>query len=80
MRATATRNVNLNETGISSDRRQLVVLSHSLSKAKFTVNNKIEIFTRGADKFEALKRDLRNAKAPYCYNTTYSPTTNSETK
>ena len=63
MRATATRNVNLNETGISSDRRQLVVLSHSLSKAKFTVNNKIEIFTRGADKFEALKRDLRNAKS-----------------
>ena len=62
MRATATRNVNLKEVELDSDRRQLVILSHSLAKAKFTVNNEIEIFTDGASKFERLKEDLRGAR------------------
>ena len=62
MRATATRNVNLKEMPLGGDRKQLVMLSHSLSKAKFTVNNSIEIFTEGATKFDRLKEDLRKAR------------------
>lgn len=62
MRATATRNVNLNEIDMPADRRQLVMLAHSLSKAKLTMNNGIEIFTSGTAKFDALKRDLKNAR------------------
>ncbi len=62
MRATATRNVNLKEMPLGGDRKQLVMLSHSLSKAKFTVNNSIEIFTEGATKFDRLKEDLHKAR------------------
>lgn len=63
MRATATKSVNLNDIEISADHKKLAVLAHSLSKAKFTINNKIEIFTTGVDKFAALKRDLREAQS-----------------
>lgn len=62
MRATATRAVNLKEVGLSPEKRQLIILSHSLSKAKFTINNRIEIFTDGKAKFERLKADLLNAR------------------
>ena len=61
MRATSTRTVNLRNVDISPDRKQLIVLSHTLAKAKFTVNNNIEIFTDGVSKFEALKKDLKAA-------------------
>lgn len=62
MRATGTKNVNLREVGLSDERRGLVVLSHSLAKARFTVNNDIRIFTNGSEKFAALKDDLRAAR------------------
>lgn len=62
MRATATRNVNLKEIDIADDRRQLIMLSHNIAKAKFTINNHLRIFTEGRDKFEALKEDLKNAR------------------
>lgn len=63
MRAIGTKNVNLREVGLSEDRRQLVMLSHSLAKAKYSVNNDIRIFTTGSEKFEALKSDLRAARS-----------------
>lgn len=62
MRATGTKNVNLREVGLSDERRGLVVLSHSLAKARFTINNDIRIFTNGSEKFAALKDDLRAAR------------------
>lgn len=62
MRATATKSVDLRGLDLSEERRQLIVLAHSLSKTQFTLNNRIDIYTEGASKFQALKTDLRNAR------------------
>ncbi len=62
MRATATRNVNLKEIDIADERRQLIMLTHNIAKAKFTINNHLRIFTEGREKFEALKEDLKKAR------------------
>lgn len=56
------RKVNLNSLNISAEQRNLIKLAHTLCRAPFTVNNKIDIFTEGRSKFESLKADLRQAK------------------
>lgn len=58
----APRHVNLNSQNLSRADRNLVKLARNLASSFYTVNNKIEIFTTGIEKFEALKRDLRNAE------------------
>lgn len=42
--------------------QQVVKLTHRVSRYPFTLNNKASVFTNGRDKFEALKRDLREAR------------------
>lgn len=56
------RRVNINNLELPPDHRSLVKLSHSLCHSPFTVNNEIEIFTTGKDKFDKLLNDLRNAR------------------
>lgn len=56
------RRVNINNLQLLPDHRSLIKLSHSLCHSPFTINNEIEIFTSGKDKFERFKEDLRNAK------------------
>lgn len=57
------RRVNINSLELEPDHRSLIKLSHSLCHSPFTVNNSIEVFTNGLDKFESFKRDLREAKS-----------------
>lgn len=54
--------VTLSDIGLSDAERQLVKLAYSLIKTPLTVNNRIEIFTRGDEKFAALMSDLRSAQ------------------
>ena len=56
------RRVNINNLQLLPDHRSLIKLSHSLCHSPFTVNNEIEIFTSGEEKFRRFKEDLRNAK------------------
>lgn len=46
---------------ITSESRQQIQLGHSLSNAAFYAGNSVDVFTNGADKFTALKRDLAAA-------------------
>ena len=48
--------------GLSSESLQQIFLARSLTGAQFYSGNIVEVFTSGADKFEALERDLRNAR------------------
>lgn len=57
------KRVNVNELGLSPENRNLVKLAHTLCRAPLTVNNEVEIFTDGPDKFASLKLDLENAKS-----------------
>ena len=54
--------VDLDTQPLSDEERNLIKLAYNLSTAFYTINNEVEIFTIGRDKFEALKRDLRNAR------------------
>lgn len=58
----APQHVSLSDMSLSASDKNLVKLSRSLTSSFLTVNNEIDIFTTGADKFDALKRDLRNAR------------------
>lgn len=58
----APRHVDINMLGLPAGEKNLIRLCRSLSSSFYTVNNRIEIFTTGADKFNALKRDLNNAR------------------
>lgn len=58
----APQHVNLDTQSLNRAERNLVKLARNLSSSFYTVNNKIEIFTTGHDKFESLKRDLKGAK------------------
>lgn len=58
----APRHVDLNSQNLSRADRNLVKLARNLSSSFYTVNNRIEIFTTGYEKFEALKRDLLSAE------------------
>lgn len=53
--------VEMNELDLSPEQRQLIKLASNISISPLTVHNTLEIFTEGLTKFEALKRDLRNA-------------------
>lgn len=52
----------LDELGLSHEERQLVKLAFSLTKSPLTVNNTIDIFTHGSEKFAALIADLESAR------------------
>lgn len=54
--------VDINNLDLSPDARSLVKLAHNLCRSPLTVNNRIEIFTEGQAKFDALKKDLRSAR------------------
>ncbi len=56
------RHVNLNTLDISLPTKNLIKLARTLCSSFYTENNRIEIFTTGHEKFEALKKDLRNAR------------------
>ncbi|MBD5304959.1 MAG: cardiolipin synthase [Bacteroides sp.] len=58
----APRHVNLNSLNLSRAERNLVKLARNISSSFYTINNKIEIFTNGEDKFTALKKDLEEAR------------------
>lgn len=58
----APRHVDLTNRRLPAADKNLIKLARALSSSFYTVNNQIEIFTTGAEKFEALKRDLRNAR------------------
>ena len=46
------------EVGLSDDSRQLISLAGKLAGPHLFVGNKIDVFTTGRDKFEALKQDI----------------------
>lgn len=52
----------LKSLSLTDTEQQVVKLSHRISRYPFTLNNSAEIFTNGKEKFDALKRDLREAK------------------
>ena len=57
----APRHVNLDSQNLSRADRNLVKLARNVSSSFYTVNNHIEIFTTGEEKFTALKHDLNAA-------------------
>lgn len=59
---TQTPRHNLNDQPLTSTEKQVVKLSHKVSRYPFTLNNKADIFTNGTDKFARLKEDLLNAR------------------
>ncbi len=54
--------VDVHNIGLSAEMAQQAALAHSLTGASFYAGNAVEVFTNGADKFAALKRDLAQAK------------------
>lgn len=54
--------VDINAQGLSAADKHLVKLARNICNSFYTVNNRIEIFTNGADKFHALKKDLLEAQ------------------
>lgn len=62
----APRHVDLDSEALSRSDRNLIKLARNLSSSFYTVNNKIDIFTNGEDKFTALKRDLLAARHSIC--------------
>lgn len=58
----APRPVDLAQLQLTEADKTLVRLARKIGSSFYTVNNDIEIFTTGGEKFEALKRDLRNAR------------------
>lgn len=59
----APRHLDLNSQSLTRPERNLIKLARNLSSSFYTINNEIEIFTTGEDKFTALKRDLSEAKS-----------------
>lgn len=57
----APRHVDLKSQNLSDADKNLVKLARNLSSAFYTVNNLIDIFTTGEQKFKTLKEDLRGA-------------------
>lgn len=57
------RKSDINSQQLLPEHRSIVKLAHNLCRAPFSANNEIEIFTDGKTKFDALKRDLENAKS-----------------
>lgn len=57
----APRHVNLDSLNLSRADRNLIKLARNIASSFYTINNRLEIFTNGEDKFNALKRDLNEA-------------------
>ncbi|MDE6770426.1 MAG: PLDc N-terminal domain-containing protein, partial [Muribaculaceae bacterium] len=57
------RKSDINSQQLLPEHRSIVKLAHNLCRSPFSSNNEIEIFTDGKSKFDALKRDLENAKS-----------------
>jgi cardiolipin synthase len=57
------RNADFSKLELSEQERQLVRLASTITYAPFTLNNQIEIFTNGEDKFQSLIQDITNAKS-----------------
>ncbi len=49
-------------TGLSEESQQLISLTSKLSRPHLFVGNNIDVFTTGKEKFEALMRDIREAR------------------
>lgn len=58
----APRHVDLDKQKLTRPERSLVKLARNISSSFYTVNNRVEIFTTGREKFTALKRDLLAAR------------------
>lgn len=58
----APRHIDLDSQSLSRADKNLIKLARNLSSAFYSVNNRIDIFTTGLDKFDALKKDLENAR------------------
>ena len=56
------KRVDINELELTKDEKQIIKLTHNVSRYPFTKHNEIKIYTDGPSKFENLKRDLREAK------------------
>lgn len=56
------RRFNIKDIELPPQQRQLIKLCHSLCQSPLTLGNDIEIFTNGIDKFNALEKDIRNAR------------------
>ena len=50
------------ENGLGEDSRQLISLVNKLTDPHTFIGNDIQIFTTGQEKFDALKRDIENAR------------------
>lgn len=61
--ATAPPHLSLTEQDLSEDQKQLIKLASNISVAPLTMHNELDIFSEGLTKFEALKRDLREARS-----------------
>lgn len=53
---------NFNRIDLNRNQRLMVKLAYNLCSAHLDLNNSVEIFTDGNDKFEQLKRDIQNAR------------------
>lgn len=58
-----TEKVDLNSQPLAPALKNLAKLANTLSSSVYTVNNEVEIFFCGKDKFESLRRDLKAAKS-----------------
>ena len=56
------RKADLSTGDLDEAEKSLVKLARNISSSIYTVNNGIRIFTTGAEKFQALKHDLENAR------------------
>lgn len=56
------KEVKLSETALSTDLKNLVMLGIETDGYPLTINNNIEIFTEGKEKFDSLTKDLLRAK------------------
>ena len=58
----AMRRVDIGRLSLSRESVQQIRLAHSMTGAMYYPGNKVEIFTSGRDKFEALLRDIKSAE------------------
>ena len=53
--------VDIERLGFSQNTQQTIRLAHTMCRAYYFSNNKVDIYTNGTDKFDALRADLRAA-------------------
>ena len=54
--------VDLDTLHVSRDTRNLIKLAHNICRSPLTIDNRIDIFTDGLSKFNALKEDMLHAE------------------